>query len=35
LLFDHKTSSIGGPNFFSEFFTALQFRGYKFAAEQL
>ena len=33
--FDHKTSSMGGPNFFNEFYTALQFRGYKHAAEQL
>jgi ATP-dependent exoDNAse (exonuclease V) beta subunit len=35
MLFDHKTSSMGGPNFFNEFYTALQFRGYKHAAEQL
>jgi hypothetical protein len=33
--FDHKTSSMGGPNFFNEFYTAMQFRGYKHAAEQL
>lgn len=35
MVFDHKTSSLGGPNFFNEFYTALQFRGYKWAAEQL
>ncbi len=34
-LLDHKTSSMGGPNFFNEFYTALQFRGYKWAVEQL
>jgi PD-(D/E)XK nuclease superfamily len=35
MLLDHKTSSMGGPNFFNEFYTALQFRGYKWAVEQL
>jgi len=34
-LLDHKTTSIGGPTFFSEFYTSLQFRGYKFATEQI
>lgn len=34
-LLDHKTTSIGGPTFFSEFYTSLQFRGYKFAGEQI
>ena len=34
-VFDHKTSSMGGPNFFSEFYTAMQFRGYKWALEQI
>lgn len=32
-IMDHKTTSIGGSTFFSEFYTALQFRGYKWAAE--
>jgi hypothetical protein len=35
LIFDHKTTSMGGPNFFNEFYTALQFRGYKWAVEQI
>lgn len=34
-IMDHKTTSIGGPTFFSEFYTSLQFRGYKWAVEQL
>ena len=35
LLLDHKTSSMGGPTFFDEFYISLQFKGYKWAAEQL
>lgn len=34
-ILDHKTSSIGGPTFFDEFYTSLQFQGYKFAAEKI
>lgn len=34
-LLDHKTTSMGGPTFFDEFFTSHQFRGYKWATEQL
>src|SRR5690606_1937638 len=34
-LLDHKTTSIGGPTFFQEFYTALQFKGYKWAVEQM
>lgn len=30
---DHKTTSIGGPTFFDEFYTSHQFRGYKWAAQ--
>jgi len=34
-LLDHKTTSMGGPTFFDEFFTSHQFRGYKWATQQL
>ncbi len=34
-LLDHKTTSMGGPTFFHEFFTSLQFRGYKWAVQKL
>ena len=34
-LLDHKTTSMGGPTFFDEFYTSHQFRGYKFATEKL
>lgn len=34
-LLDHKTTSMGGPTFFDEFYTSHQFRGYKWATEQL
>ena len=34
-IFDHKTTSMGGPTFFSEFFTSLQFRGYKWAIQNI
>lgn len=34
-LLDHKTTSMGGPTFFDEFYVSHQFRGYKWAAEQL
>lgn len=34
-LLDHKTTSMGGPTFFQEFYTSLQFKGYKWATEQL
>ena len=34
-LLDHKTTSMGGPTFFQEFYTSLQFKGYKWALEQI
>ena len=34
-ILDHKTTSMGGPTFFDEFYTSHQFRGYKWAAEQI
>jgi hypothetical protein len=34
-IFDHKTTSMGGPTFFDEFYTSLQFKGYKWAVEQI
>jgi hypothetical protein len=34
-LLDHKTTSIGGPTFFDEFYTSHQFRGYSWAVTQL
>jgi hypothetical protein len=34
-VFDHKTTSIGGANFFAEFYTATQFKGYCWATKQL
>ncbi len=34
-VFDHKSTSMGGPTFFDEFFTSHQFRGYKWACQQL
>lgn len=34
-VFDHKTTSMGGPTFFDEFYTSLQFKGYKWAVEQI
>lgn len=35
VIMDHKTTSMGGPTFFDEFYVSLQFKGYKWAAEQL
>lgn len=34
-VFDHKTTSIGGSNFFTPFYTATQFKGYAWAVEQI
>ncbi len=34
-ILDHKTTSMGGPTYFDEFYTSLQFKGYKWAAEKL
>lgn len=34
-VFDHKSTSMGGPTFFDEFFVSHQFRGYKWACQQM
>ena len=34
-ILDHKTSSMGGNSFFDEFYTSTQFKGYKWAAQQI
>lgn len=34
-ILDHKTTSMGGPTYFDEFYTSLQFKGYKWGAEQI
>lgn len=35
ILIDHKSTSMGGSGYFEEFYTSMQFKGYKWAAEQI
>jgi hypothetical protein len=35
IIVDHKSSSIGGAEFFDEFYISAQFKGYRWAAQQL
>lgn len=35
IIMDHKSTSIGGAEFFDEFYISAQFKGYRWASEQL